>query len=517
MSLSSAVTIEPYCEEDGQIGFYAVLSDGTKRDYNSDEWMRLGESEKKSLERLGNRSMLWKIPSRPDIGKYAGKWDDKIRNGIDEGKLEEIYREYIIDALKDISTRIERFFRRFCHFEDERLYCIMASFVIQTYFKDQFEKSPVLLFDGVSGSGKSTALTALKHLCYRGFFSSNYSTASLVDEVAENGVTLLLDESLRNLSSDRGADLNTFLINGFDREGAIYNRKDMNLNSSVVKNHYTCVAVTTLGGEIPVDLRNRSMMVTMALPDESVELEDIAYLDDAEFERDIHPESIRADLYALKILTDSDGITGLKTGGISFESFRHETKRRMERKDDNGRYLYGHIHNIRYTPKITGRDKAIAYVHYTIGQATMDEDEILEYILENRDNIFNHKTSTMESVLVKAFADLILERWRESYPVLTSTDNWIAEKELLIIANKISMPDIHQRYRYLRGLEGWDQREMEPARRLTLTFGKLRIPYEERGGRTNYMNVSDSNFIVNFKKAVRQYLDPETADYFKRI
>ena len=514
MSIGTAITIEPYLE-DGQIGFIVVHPEGTIQDISPGEWERMDGSEKDKLEALANNSQKWKLPARPDYEKYERKWEF-MRDGVDEGRVGEIYEKYLQDVCNDLAVRMGRYFRAFCYFEDERHYTLLASFVIQTFLKNQFPTSPILLFDGVSGSGKSTAMTALKYVGYRALFISDYSTASLVDEVYDHGVTILLDESLRNISSDRGLALNTFLVNGFNKETAIYGRKDLKTYRSVVKNHYTCVAVTTLGGEIPVDLRNRSMMITMALPDDNVNLEEIGYLEDAELEWENHPDSIRSDLYALKILTDSERASGVRIGGLFFEQFRQNTKRRLKHKQDD-RYLYGHIHDILYTPEITGRDRAIAYVHYTIGQAMMREQEILEYILDNRNNIFTHKTTTTESVLVKAYAEVVIERHQEDHPTIKGLENLIDERELMIVSRKISMPEIHRKYRELREREGWDQREMEPARTLTVKFKKLRIPFEERGGRVNYINSSDPDFLPNFWKAAKQYLDPETVALFRKI
>ena len=516
MSIEAAYSVEVYRDDKDQIGFYVVLSDGTMKDYRPGEWQSLGDSERKELERLANKSQLWSVPRRPTIEKYSQKWDSVIRPGVDEGKLPEVYGEYVEQVMTDVARRLEKYYRKFCYFEDDNQYAVLTTFAIQSYNKNQFEKSPVLLFDGVTGSGKSTALTALKYVCYRGLYTSDYSTPSLVDEVVENNVTLLLDESTKNLSSERGADIKTFLINGFDRMGAVRNRKDMNTHESMVKNHYTCVAITTMGGEIPIDLRNRSMMITLSIPDEELELEDIGYMDDAELDPDIHPDSIRTDLYALKILTDSEKMSGIKKGGIVFEPFRHNTRRRIK-ESEGGRYLYGYVHDIKYTPKITGRDKAIAYAHYTIGQTTRQDEEIIHYILDNMDSIWTDKSTSIESVMMKAFADLILEQYETEHPRLQGVDSLIEPVELKNIVKKMSMPEIHKKYRELRTLEGWDTKDMEAPKTLTLTFKKLRIPYEGRGGRTNYINPSDPDFILNFRRAVKQFLDREVASYFKKI
>jgi hypothetical protein len=337
-----------------------------------------------------------------------------------------------------------------------------------------------------------------------------------VDEVYDNSVTLILDESMRNLQSDRGIELYTFLINAFSHDTAVYNRKDMNLGKSIVKNHYTPIAVTTLTGEMPQDLRNRSLLISLGLPEEDVILEEIEYIEDAELPADEDPVGIRSDLHALKLLTERERITGNMSGGIRFRAARLRTKREIEHRDEHGRYLYGYVHDIPRTPRISGRNKAIAYVYYTIAQASLGEKEIMTFIIDNMEDIFTFKTTSTEAVLMMALADLIYDEWRdENFADGTYTP--ISGKALIRICNKIAMPDIHQKYRELRGEEGWETKDMEDPKSLTLIFRKIRIPYEQRGGRRNYIDAHKKDFMPAFLRAVQQYLDPERRDRFVNL
>ncbi|MDR0508385.1 MAG: hypothetical protein LBG63_00960 [Candidatus Methanoplasma sp.] len=515
MNIGGALRIEPFMDQDGSTGFAVIDVLGEIHILTPDECAQMNEQDMKILDAQANAALQWQMPKKPDMTRFHFVRDGLMEEGVEPGKEWEFYDEYVRTILTPISKRIQRFLNTFCYFEDPRIYALLSSFVIASYFREQFEKMPLLLFDGVSGSGKSTALNALSELCYRGFFTSNYSTASLVDLVAEHDVTILLDESLRNLQSERGADIKTFLINSFDRKTAVYNRKDPDLRGSTVKKHYTSVAVTTLGGEIPIDMRNRAALVSMSLPDEKIDLEDIGYINDAKLNPEDRPESIRTDLNTLKLMTESDLIRKITDPaimqGISFDYFRQTTKRYLEQIDLDGRYLYGIVNGIANTPKITGRDKAIAYVNYTIGLATGDDLDILKYILSNRESISYHKMETTEAVLFMALSDIIYERYCDNYPTIAGRPETIDDTEIKIICNKIAVADVHTRYRELRRLEGWDDREIEPPKTLTLIFRKLRIPYEERGGRTNYLNAKGEEFLLNFKKAAVQYLDQERA------
>jgi len=522
MNIPGARRIEPFKDKEGSPGFIVIDAVGDINILKTQDYSQLNEQDKKTLDLQANAALQWRLPLEPDMSKFSAIREEIIRDGVKPGKEWEAYDEYVRNILTPLSGRIQRFLNTFCYFEDERIYPLLSSFVISSYFKEQFEKMPLILIDGVSGSGKSTVLAALSEVCYRGFSTSNYSTASLVDMVEYHDVTILLDESLRNINSERGTDLNTLLINSFDKKTAVYTRKDLDLGRPTVKRHFTPIAVTRLGGEIPEDMRNRAAMINMTLPDENIDLEDIGYINDAGLNYECHPDSIRTDLFSLKLMTESDRIRKIEDPalmrGIVFDNLRQTTKRYLEHKDpDSGRYLYGIVYGISYTPKITGRDKAIAYVHHAIGLATGDDSDIISYIISNRESIFDHKTETTESVLMMALSDLIYDRHIELFPPMKGQPMNISGKEICRICNKISLPDIYKKYGDLRRLEGWNDKEIESARSLSQTFRKLRIPYEERGGRTNYLNAFRDEFIQKFKKAAAQYLDPERASIYQGI
>lgn len=517
MSLASAILIEPYEDPSGEIGFTVCYNEGTVEFLSPDDWMgsKVEEGDRKHLEVLANQSKLWKIPKKPDLEKFRSVWSGYENRIKTEGDFLEARNEYICEVMRGLSLRITRYLNRFCYFEDDRVYDLISAQVILSYFRNWFHISPILTFDGVSGSGKSTTLRAIRLIAYRAFMPASYSAASLIDLVNEFDVTLLLDESLRNLSSDnRGTDLKAFLINMYDRETAKSIRKDMKLNRSVVSDHFTTVFITTLGGEIPTDLRDRSMIVNMSLPDKSIILDELDYLDEMNLDLEIHPDSIRSDLNALRILTISDFYDGKEKAGIVFDQFRETTRRHMKHEED-GRFLYGEVHNMPHTPRIQNRDYGLAKIYYSIGQTMGTEKEQLELIIKNSDEIVIQRTNTTESVLMKAFAEIITERVKELRPSIMNET--IANKDLILAAGKISMPDIHAKYWDLRREEGWDMKELDSPRGLTMTFKKLRIPYKEGGGRTNYIDGKHPDFILNFKKAAAVYLDAETQKLFKWI
>jgi len=514
MSLASAVLIEPYLDPIMGVMFAICYDEGTIE--FCENWRdKFSEQERKELEGLANRSQIWKLPPKPDTKKFLEIWSGYETRIQEDNEHQEARKEYMINVLSDIYKRICRYLKKFCYFDDDRIYDLMCAQILHSYFRDQFNVSPILTFDGVSGAGKSSALRAMKLISYRAHLPSSYSAASLVDAVYEDKVTLLLDESFRNLSTDRGTDIKGLLISGFNRDTAIYTRKNLKTNKSEVKNHFTTVSMTTLE-DLSDDLRNRSMVVTMSLPDESFTSGELDYIDDLDLDVNIHPDSIRADLFALKIITESErGKGSERRAGIWFDEFRAITKRHIT-NEENGRYLYGVANDITYTPRLSGRDFNMAMVYYTIGQTFMSEGAIIGLIIENSRNVMTHRTDTTESVLMKAFADMIKERHDAKYSGITAEG--ILAKELIIVADKITMPEIHARYRSIRTtLQGWDMKEVESPRTLTMTFRKLRIPYEERGGRTNFIKATDPNFITQFKKAAKQYLDPETFDFFKGI
>jgi len=99
----------------------------------------------------------------------------------------------------DVFNEIINGLRRFVSFEwDERLYSVVASYVLYTYFYDFFTTAPRLFFLGPYGSGKTRAMLTVTYMSRHGFVVLDPSEASSYRSIEAFGPTLGIDESALN-------------------------------------------------------------------------------------------------------------------------------------------------------------------------------------------------------------------------------------------------------------------------------------------------------------------------------
>ena len=96
-------------------------------------------------------------------------------------------------------------------------YDILASFVLSTWTPELFDFTCYLMFYGREASGKSRALEVLRELCFRSWFSTGLTVATLFRLVEKFTPTLLLDES-EFLTAEERKELIS-LLNAGQRKG----------------------------------------------------------------------------------------------------------------------------------------------------------------------------------------------------------------------------------------------------------------------------------------------------------
>jgi hypothetical protein len=96
-------------------------------------------------------------------------------------------------------------------------YDILASFVLSTWTSELFDFTCYLMFYGREASGKSRALEVLRELCFRSWFSTGLTVATLFRLVEKFTPTLLLDES-EFLTAEERKELIS-LLNAGQRKG----------------------------------------------------------------------------------------------------------------------------------------------------------------------------------------------------------------------------------------------------------------------------------------------------------
>ena len=113
-------------------------------------------------------------------------------------------------------------------FSDERLYSVVASYIVMTYFYDFFTAVPFLYFHGPPGSGKTRANLTTTYMCRHGVFVADPSEATLYRLVEVAGPTIGIDESALSERAKR------ILAAGYKR-GAVVPRAEPTKGGVVLK------------------------------------------------------------------------------------------------------------------------------------------------------------------------------------------------------------------------------------------------------------------------------------------
>lgn len=128
----------------------------------------------------------------------------------------------------EVGEKIVANLRDYVVFDDERLYDVVASYIVMTYFYDTFTAVPFLWLHGPPGSGKTRANITTTYMCRRGLFVADPSDATLYRIVESIGPTLGIDESVL---TERGKRI---LAAGY-KKGAVVPRAEPTKGGIVLK------------------------------------------------------------------------------------------------------------------------------------------------------------------------------------------------------------------------------------------------------------------------------------------
>jgi len=104
----------------------------------------------------------------------------------------DVINAYSKDDDKTLFNDIVAYFRTVSDL-DEKWYSILASWVMHTWFMDQFDYSPMLVFHAVAERGKTRTTKALTYLSYRGFLTVTLREAHLLRLTNDWDATTCLD------------------------------------------------------------------------------------------------------------------------------------------------------------------------------------------------------------------------------------------------------------------------------------------------------------------------------------
>jgi hypothetical protein len=120
------------------------------------------------------------------------------------------------ESTSALYQRIRTFIQKHFYVTDDRIYDVLASWVMATYLREKWHVVPYIFFYGSKATGKTRAMEVLHRLGYRGVLCGNTSTAALFRSVAEWKIILFLDE-VEILNSENKSEIVALLNAGYRR------------------------------------------------------------------------------------------------------------------------------------------------------------------------------------------------------------------------------------------------------------------------------------------------------------
>ena len=488
MSILTAQLLEPYQDHNGRLGIIEVHPGSVTR-IPSEKWYdrdTYGRDGTEMLEKIG-REFRWPLPR--DIGAES------------------------LPSLPDIHRRLNLYLRKYVWFSDDNSYDLIANWIISTYFREQFRTSPILIFDGVTVAGKSTAMQTLQQVVYRGELMTSGSGAAIAREITDYDSTILLDEILDGLNSDRGGDIYTMIKSCFDRNG-LWIRADPKGRSNFKYSTYTSMALSIKGDSLPDDVYNRGIRINMTTMPEGTELADISNSDEDDEWGPTSPAQLRSELYALKIYAAAYSGSPTWEGDKRIVDFREnilQTRQHFTTRVETGQWMYSYVLGMDpAAPQIRDRNRKIASTLYSVGLATHTERAVVEMIIKQDEANKEIAADTPEALIFMALLELVDQRWKEEGPVYKTMTNGL----FIVILNGITTTDVAWRYNEILQEQGNASRDPIPTTKVTARLNALGLVYKRGAGNRSYMDAKDPIFLANWMRCLSKY-DPRSLGRYR--
>lgn len=213
----------------GTVSYHAIISVGEyfRQDYVSGDVdlydgaiciTSEGDMFPYSKRELAARSLYYSkgldLPARrwqyADLREFA---DQLKNNNAPIPTIQEAYRK--VKATIDF----------FMDFEDPRIYDLLSTFIIYTYFYPLFHHAPVLQLWGEAKTGKSKICNLLASMAFNTLNSANISESTVFRVIEGRRATILLDESEDLMSSERGKAVCNLLLAGYSKSGETFRQE----------------------------------------------------------------------------------------------------------------------------------------------------------------------------------------------------------------------------------------------------------------------------------------------------
>ncbi|MFZ0453508.1 MAG: hypothetical protein WAM24_07120 [Ignavibacteriaceae bacterium] len=236
---------------DGKM-YYGLMNNGADSVVNSD-------GEILSLTQMKNRGFNLIV--------------DKISNSRFPLSLINTNQLNLTIALDQIFFAVNDYFKKYLYLKDHRYYDVLTAWSIGTYIFKIFPSYPYLHFHAERGSGKTAALTLLKHICFNGNSSSYITRATLYRLVHSELSTLGIDEAEHFSSNSRNKDNSIIevLKSGYSESGvALVQNEDF---SNTLKLSTYCPKAFAGIESLDSVLRDRTIRIPIIRKPDRIKLE----------------------------------------------------------------------------------------------------------------------------------------------------------------------------------------------------------------------------------------------------
>jgi len=156
--------------------------------------------------------LKWKLAYR--VVNFENRWSlksiEQFLNGSAKVDPAAIYK-MVRDAWKS-----------YIEFDREEIYDFLTLWSIGTYFFHLFNAYPYVYIGGLKRSGKTKVLTVASLICFNAIFSNNMSTPSIFRLIQSGRCTLLMDETEKLSSKERGMEIRNLLLSGYKKGAKVY-------------------------------------------------------------------------------------------------------------------------------------------------------------------------------------------------------------------------------------------------------------------------------------------------------
>lgn len=487
--------VEPCADPEGGVGFAMITWTG-RYEYltaqAANDPQITDKDDRKALDRLV-RHIDWGLPRKLDPGAAPRPSD-----------------------LPRLERKISRYIADHVWFRDDREYSLIGSWVLSTYYPDEYACMPRLYVDGMTDAGKSTALEVIGAISYHGVVSTGYTPALIKRVVKHHQATLCLDEALDNLSGAASADLINLIKAGFTPEGK-YGQAILNTASDYEYIPvYAPMCVSIRGQALPQDVLNRGIRVQMLPKPRDVRVESVHWTETWGAE-DGGPTAaeIRTELYNLKLRSMLwQGRADAEAESLQMRPYVLRAVRDLTTRAEDGQWLYALSLGIPRGPEIDNRQRDVAVTMLASAEALGVGRDVMERIIENEEVNEESRRGSLEGRVFRAAVDCILDRIpdymrsRITRAAFCDAARRVTTREIALEVNRAMM-------------EEGEQQPYETVRtsQVTWTLKTLGMTYkvgQGAGQRASTLDPQGAGFRDIFLRNVNAY-DPTHAETFEGI